>query len=119
MPKKRRTLEEIQSLVNDGDEHAFYVSREWKDIRKDVLKRDNYECQRCKGKFIVKQYPIKKISISKAKYVHHIKPMKEYFDSSLDKDNLVSLCFNCHEIVEGRIDKWNKPTKKKLTEEKW
>lgn len=47
--KKKRSLEEIQTLVNKGNEHAFYVSREWKDVRKEVLNRDNNECQRCKG----------------------------------------------------------------------
>ena len=41
--KKRRTLEEVKQLVNDGDVHAFYVSREWKDKRIEILNRDHYE----------------------------------------------------------------------------
>lgn len=119
MSKKRRSLEEIQTLVNKGNEHAFYVSREWKDVRKELLNRDNNECQRCKGKFVVDHHPIKKVCVTKARYVHHIKPMKDYFSYALDMDNLVSLCFSCHEIVEGRSGKWKKPSKKRLTEEKW
>ncbi|WP_279000960.1 HNH endonuclease [Thomasclavelia cocleata] len=83
------------------------------------MERDNNECQRCKGKFIIEKYPVKRIKIVKAKYVHHIKPMKDYFDEALDADNLVSLCFNCHEIVEGRAGKLRKPFKKRLTEERW
>jgi 5-methylcytosine-specific restriction protein A len=119
LSKKRRSLEEIQTLVNKGNEHAFYVSREWKDVRKEVLNRDNNECQRCKGNFVVDHHPIKKVCVTKARYVHHIKPMKDYFSYALDMDNLVSLCFSCHEIVEGRSGKWKKPSKKRLTEEKW
>ena len=83
LSKKRRSLEEIQTLVNKGNEHAFYVSREWKDVRKEVLNRDNNECQRCKGNFVVDHHPIKKVCVTKARYVHHIKPMKDYFSLSL------------------------------------
>lgn len=45
--------------------------------------------------------------------------MKDNFDEALNIDNLVSLCFNCHEIVEGRAGKLRKPFKKRLTEERW
>ncbi|MFR6153331.1 MAG: HNH endonuclease [Faecalibacillus faecis] len=120
MKKQRRTLDEVRTLVSAGDVHAFYVSREWKDKRKEILERDHYECQRCKGLFVVKDKPIKRFKLTKAKYVHHILPMKEHFDKALNDDNLVSLCFHCHEIVEGRDDlnKWNK-SKPKLTDERW
>lgn len=114
--KKRRTLEEVKQLVNDGDIHAFYVSREWKDKRIEILNRDHYECQRCKGNYVVESKPIKRIKIKRAKYVHHIIPMKDCFELALDDDNLVSLCFECHEIVEGRDGTWKKfKYKKKLT----
>ena len=118
--KKRRTLEEVKQLVNDGDVHAFYVSREWKDKRIEILNRDHYECQRCKGNYVVESKPLKRIKIKRAKYVHHIIPMKDCFELALDDDNLVSLCFECHEIVEGRDGTWKKfKYKKKLTKEMW
>lgn len=118
--RKRQTLEQIQSRVMSGDVHAFYVSKEWRDKRLEILKRDHYECQRCKGQFVVKNKPIRRIKITKAKYVHHIQPMKEHFDLALEDDNLVSLCFYCHEVVEGRDGRWLKFKKKDaLTEEKW
>lgn len=121
--KQSRTLEELQSLVSDGDVHAFYVSKYWKSKRKEILERDHYECQRCKGTFIIESKPIKHITITKATCVHHIVPLKDNFNLALVNDNLVSLCFNCHEIVEERAGgfkaHWFKHKKKPLTDEKW
>ena len=78
------------------------------------------ECQRCKGNYVVESKPVKRIKIKRAKYVHHIIAMKDCFELALDDDNLVSLCFECHEIVEGRDGTWKKfKHKKKLTKEMW
>lgn len=116
--KKRRTMEEIQVLVAAGDVHAFYVSKEWKAKRIKILNRDNHKCQRCLGKFVFKE-PVKRIKLTDAKYVHHIQSLRERFDLALEDDNLVSLCFTCHEIVEGRTGNIIRKKKKPLTEEKW
>lgn len=116
--KKRRTMDDIRVLVSQGDVHAFYISKEWKEKRKKILKRDHYKCQRCLGHFVCGE-PIKKIQLKDAKYVHHIKPMKDYFELALEDSNLVSLCFECHEEVEGRTGRLIKKKKKYLTEEKW
>lgn len=115
----RRSLEDIYRLVLSGNVHAFYVSGEWKKKRIDILKRDNYTCQRCLGRWTHDGKPIKKIRLTRAKYVHHIKPMKDYFELALEDSNLISLCFKCHEIVEGRQDNQFKRKKDYLTEEKW
>ncbi len=118
--RTRRSLDELKSLVQAGDEHAFYVSREWKDKRSQILERDHYECQRCNGNFVIEDKPIKKIRITKAKYIHHIIPLKKNFEKALDDENLVSLCFRCHEVVEGRDERWYQPIKKKMVnEERW
>ena len=45
--------------------------------------------------------------------------MKDYFESALEDDNLISLCFECHEIVEERTGNRFKQKKKYLTQEKW
>lgn len=116
--KNRRTVEEARALVASGDVHAFYVLKEWKEKRKQILERDHNKCQRCLGNFKCGE-PVKKIRLVDAKYVHHIIPLKENYDLALVDDNLVSLCFDCHEIVEGRKDSIVKPKKKLLTEEKW
>lgn len=107
----------IRQKVLSGDVHAFYVTTEWKKKRQEILQRDNFICQRCMCKFDG-GYPNDRMKLTRAKYVHHIKPMKDYFELALNDDNLVSLCFRCHEIVEGREDKLFQP-KKRLTEEMW
>ena len=57
---------------------------------------------------------------TQAKYVHHIVPLKDNFQLELVDDNLVSLCFRCHEIVEGRDDISKYSYKKQIvSEEKW
>lgn len=64
----------------------FYRSPEWRTKRREILQRDNGECQQCKreGKF------------SPANTVHHIVPLLERPDLALDDDNLESLCAACH-----------------------
>lgn len=120
----RRTMEEVHNEVLSGNIHAFYVSREWKDKKKQIIIRDNNLCQRCLGNWSDGKHPIEKIKLTRGTkerplYVHHIKPMKDYFELALEDDNLISLCFECHEIVEERTENRFKPKKKYLTQEKW
>lgn len=112
-----RTMDEVKNLVAAGDTHAFYVTGEWKRKRKEILQRDNNLCQRCLGKFGKRKDG--KVLFTRAKYVHHIMPMEKRFDKALDDENLISLCFACHEEVEGRSWDWGKKRKRPLTEEKW
>ncbi|EFR8992811.1 HNH endonuclease, partial [Listeria monocytogenes] len=35
-------------MLTQAECHTFYKSKAWVSIRKEVLKRDNYECQECK-----------------------------------------------------------------------
>jgi 5-methylcytosine-specific restriction endonuclease McrA len=70
-----------------GDE-AGYVQRkrlwaEYKEWRRDVLKRDNYTCQKCQkygGRLTA----------------HHLNNWAEYPDQRFDLDNGVTLCWSCH-----------------------
>ena len=48
----RRTMEEVHNEVLSGNIHAFYVSREWKENKKQIRIRDNNLCQRCLGKIL-------------------------------------------------------------------
>ena len=50
------------------------------------MKRDNYECQKCKSKG----------KYHKAETVHHIKHLRDYPELALDNNNLISLCYDCH-----------------------
>ena len=61
----------------------FYQTKAWKLIRKKILARDHYLCQRCKRR--------------PASMVHHIKALKQYPELALEPENLISLCDKCHE----------------------
>lgn len=77
---------ELIEAVKQGNVRKFYKSREWRKKRRQIMKRDNYECQKCKseGKY------------HKAKTVHHIKHLREFPELALVDSNLISLCYNCH-----------------------
>ena len=75
----------------------FYDSKEWKAVREYVMMRDHYCCRKC-GK--------------PAQEVHHIIHLNELniWDPgiTLNPDNLMSLCRECHfrqhELDAGRND---------------
>lgn len=63
----------------------FYLSANWKRLRKAALERDHYLCRRCKRRV--------------ATVVHHILPVKEYPEKMRDLDNLESVCAMCHNLL--------------------
>ncbi|MCP1124573.1 HNH endonuclease [Bacillus sp. 3103sda1] len=98
----------------------FYDSGEWKILREQVKKRDNYECQECKrnGRVRIdtneysKRAKRKKIQL----VVHHIKELEHNPELALEKNNLETVCVDCHNKEHGRVfeakeSKWN--------DEKW
>lgn len=70
----------------DQYDENFYKTKEWVKKRKEILERDNFECQLCKEKALV----------TKANTVHHIKHYRDRPDLALEDDNLISVCANCH-----------------------
>ena len=72
---------------------AFYDSKEWRAVRTYVLQRDRYRCTRCKNP---------------AEEVHHIIRLspENIWDTkiTLNPDNLVSLCKDCH-FAEHKAEK--------------
>lgn len=84
----------------------FYKSTAWKRKRKEILERDNFECQMCKESG----------GYSRAMVVHHIKHYKDYPELGLKDDNLISLCGVCHNKVHPEKSFKNK---KPIHEEKW
>lgn len=106
-----RVIEErLIKLIKAGEHRRFYKRKEWKRKRKQVLKRDNYECQRCKdaGEF------------SQAECVHHMYHLEERPDLALTDSNLASLCNACHnyfhpeKLKSPEIDR-----REHITEERW
>lgn len=87
----------------------FYTSRTWRRKRKEILIRDNFECQMCKseGKY------------SKAQCVHHIKELEDHPELALVDENLISLCFRCHNTVHDKTSNLINKPKKFISEERW
>lgn len=80
--------------IEKGREDIFYNGRPWRNKRKQILERDNFECQRCKEQG----------RVSKADTVHHIKELKDNPELGMKDKNLISLCFRCHNIVHERFE---------------
>lgn len=108
-------LIKIIECINKDRMDLFYRSTSWRKKRKEIIKRDNYECQHCKR--LGRQ--------SKAECVHHIEEIKIKPSKALTDTNLISLCNNCHNKIHDKnnAEHLNKNSKlKKLNdkfEEKW
>lgn len=109
----------------DEQKKKFYNSKVWKDLREQALKRDNYECVKCKkeGKLTIdsvkEEGKRKRIVLN----VDHIFPIEHYPKLALRLDNLQTLCVYHHNLKEGRIDKLKKhqfkKKKSKWDDERW
>ena len=73
----------------------FYKGTNWQQLRDTIMKRDGYLCQDCKARG----------KITPAEEVHHIIELtpNNINDASitLNPDNLVSLCRECHRQRHG------------------
>lgn len=84
----------ILSLIAANNLHAFYVSAEWKALRKSVLKKQKRRCWDCMHKSPAR--------IRRGINVHHVNPVRERPDLALSeydemgRINLVCLCDSCH-----------------------
>ena len=86
--------------------------------------RDHYECQDCRERLRKATEEGRRLTGEDAKIriatqVHHIKELREYPQLAFDKENLISLCTQCHNIRHGRNPKRFVKRKKRITEEKW
>lgn len=85
--------------MSNGILLKFYKSTDWRRCRDAALLRDNYLCQDC----------LKDGKISTAYDVHHIKEINLFNvynpDISLNLNNLVCLCHECHNKRHTRFEK--------------
>ena len=79
-------LNYYKDLIAKGNVSDFYNSWLWRKKRKQILQRDNNECQICKSKG----------RYSKGTTVHHIKHLKARPDLALTDSNLLTVCDTCH-----------------------
>jgi len=84
-----------------GEKHVFWkggtssepYSFEFRELKKQIRKRDNYRCQQCFRHQSELNYPV---------HVHHIDFNKE----NDNPDNLVTLCKNCHSQTNFNRQDW-------------
>lgn len=72
----------------------FYHQPKWKSLRKSILIRDKYRCQRCAEKGLFRE----------AEHVHHIFPREQYHEYEYCRWNLISLCYKCHNEMHNRFN---------------
>lgn len=89
----RRYAGKKDSDKNGFNSRKFYDSARWRRVRLVAMQRDHYQCQHC-------LHNDRMITI--ATEVHHIQELKDYPEKGLDLDNLVSLCWKCHEKTKQK-----------------
>jgi|BioPla2DNA2_1021312.scaffolds.fasta_scaffold244017_1 5-methylcytosine-specific restriction protein A len=105
--KLKRSMQEFGSMQV---KKLFYKRKEWKRKRRQILERDNYECQRCK----------RDGGYSRATTVHHIKHLEQFPELALADENLESLCGVCHNIEHPeKLKRLEVEQRKQITPERW
>ena len=108
----------IRELIITDRVQLFYQTKEWKELRQEVLYENHYECAECK----------KKGKYTRADCVHHINEVRHRPDLALSKhytdaegkqqQQLIPLCNECHNIIHDKLGEWQR--KDKFTnEERW
>ena len=69
-----------------------YKSKRWAAKRKEILRRDRYQCQQCRRYGLAVD----------ATVVHHAHPVEDYPELAWCEWNLVSLCAGCHNAMHDR-----------------
>lgn len=96
-------LEWIKELIRNDNLHAFYVSSIWRRTQTRILKKNHYECSRCKARGMV----------VRARTVHHKKYLRDYPELALEDENLEPICDRCH------YEEHHRKRRKFLNEERW
>lgn len=79
------------------ERNKFYWSKAWREMREQIKRRDNNECQDCKRKGKLTTGAGERL------IVDHIIELKDRPDLKLEPSNLELKCFTCHEIKHGRM----------------
>lgn len=115
MLETNKMVQWIQKLIEENKLYRFYKSKEWIELKEQILKEAHYECEWCKMKG----------KISKAVTVHHVQFVKKHPELALSRyytykgilyKNLIPLCHDCHDKAHERM-KYKK--KQQVNEERW
>lgn len=67
-------------------QNKFYHSKQWKDLRQVVLRRDYHLCQYCKALG----------RITEGNIIDHVLPVEQFSDQMRNISNMVTCCQHCH-----------------------
>ena len=87
----RARYREYDKLSRDKRSYDFYHSAEWIRTREDVLAMDGMDL------WLYAEHGI----IAAADTVHHIVPLKEWWEGRCDPENLISLSHSSHSEIES------------------
>ena len=93
MKHLERLIKRKGRMFSKEEVDAFYSSRTWRKVRKSILERDDYLCQKC----LEEDRPMP------ADTVHHIIHLRDDPMLALEPTNLISLCHECHEREHDRF----------------
>jgi 5-methylcytosine-specific restriction protein A len=79
-------------MVTDKDIERFYNSKGWKMLRQFKL-CENPLCRACAISSV----------ITPAVEIHHMRPIRKFWDDRFDIKFLLSLCLPCHTSVEDEV----------------
>ncbi len=113
-----RNLEQyIRKLIAENKLYTFYKSKDWLNLRQQILNKNHNECYEC----------LKRGKYKRAVTVHHVKEVKirpdlalseYYIDENGDKQvNLKPLCKQCHNAEHSRFSPAEK--RPQLNKERW
>lgn len=74
------------------ERQCAYTRWAWKELAKEILKRDGYKCRKCGANYKQKSKLV----------VHHIKPWAKYSELRFKPNNLLTLCEICHKKIHKR-----------------
>lgn len=66
-------------------------SKRWQTLRKRILHRDNYICQRC--------FTLENKIVTDSLEVHHIKSYRDYEELCFEESNCITVCHQCNMIL--------------------
>ena len=93
--------------------NPFYLTREWRAKRLDILARDNYECVACRslGKVTTDKDTVLEID--------HIKELDTHPELAFEDSNLQTLCRSCHNKKHNRFEFKQSSKQRKWDDEWW
>ncbi len=118
----------IEELIENNQLWKFYKSKEWIELKNEVLKENHYECAECKKKGIITRYDIDDSGQKRLlSTVHHVQFVRKHPALALSKTytyngkeykNLIPVCKACHNKLHPEKSK-KKENSGFVNEERW